>query len=69
MTDREKEGFRDVCAVAALTGMLAHSRNGTGYHPRDEDNHLHWHDAIAKEAFELADAMVRAREATNEPRR
>lgn len=43
-------------AKAALNGMLAHSRNGHGYHPRDPK--MHWHDAIAEEAIEIADAVI-----------
>lgn len=43
-------------AKTALNGMLAHSRNGHGYHPRDPK--MHWHDAIAEEAIEIADAVI-----------
>ena len=49
----------DQFAAAALQGMLAHSRNGHGYRPRNPD--MHWHDAIAAEAYELAFAMMAAR--------
>lgn len=52
--------LRQYYAAKALHGMLAHP---TRYQPRDCDKHLHWHDAIAKEAHELADAMIRAGEA------
>lgn len=41
-------------AIAAVQGMLAHP---TRYQPREEDAHLHWHDAITKEAVEIAEAM------------
>lgn len=50
--------LRDRIALEALGGMLAHS---TRYKPREIDRALHWHDAIAKEAYELADAMLAAR--------
>ena len=59
---QELRHFHDEAALHALEGMLAHARHGHGYRPRLEDAHLHWHDAIAKEAFELADAMTRERE-------
>ena len=43
-------------AAAAMKGMLAHPRR---YKPRpcDPEN---WHDALAKEAKEIAAAMIRA---------
>ena len=41
---------------AALNGMLAHSRNGHGYHPKDP--HMNWHDAIAEESIEIADSVI-----------
>jgi len=50
---------RDWFAGRALQGMLAHS---TRYKPRPVDAGRHWHDAIAREAYELADAMLAARE-------
>lgn len=45
----------DAAAMAALTGMLAHPKR---YKPRVEDSELHWHRAIAIEAYEIAVAMV-----------
>lgn len=39
-----------------MQGMLAHSRR---YGPRAEDKDLHWHDAMAREAFDLAEAVRR----------
>ena len=42
-------------AAVALLGMLSHP---TRYRPRDEDKFRHWHDAIAKEAFDIAEAMA-----------
>jgi hypothetical protein len=47
---------RDNMAGLALRGMLAHP---TRYKPRvgAPEN---WHDAIAQEAYEIADAMLRA---------
>jgi len=45
----------DIFAAMALNGMLAHS---TRYKPRPGDP-SHWHDAIAKEAYEIAHAMLR----------
>ena len=64
--NNKRKMFRDKVAIEALNGMLAHARHGHGYHPRLEDAHLHWHDAIAKEAYEIADAMLSAREASDE---
>jgi hypothetical protein len=54
--------LRDCLAGEALNGMLAHARHGHGYRPRPEDAHLGWHGAISKEAYEIADAMLKARE-------
>lgn len=48
--------LRDYFAVQALQGMLAHS---TRY--RSRYSHLHWHDAISQEAYEIADSMLQAR--------
>lgn len=50
--------LRDRIALEALGGMLAHQRR---YKPREVDCDLYWHQAIAKEAYELADAMLAAR--------
>jgi hypothetical protein len=50
--------LRDAAALAALQGMLAHS---TRYRQRPEDSHLHWHAAILREAFQIADAFIAAR--------
>lgn len=47
--------LRKYYAAKAMQGMLAH---GTCYHPREQDSHLHWHQALVKEAFEIADAMI-----------
>ena len=55
--------FRDRVAIEALGGMLAHS---TRYKPREIDSDLYWHQAIAKEAYELADAMIATRSETKE---
>ena len=52
--------LRDWFAGQALAGMLAHSRSGRGYQPRDPN--MPWHDAIAEEAHQLADAMLKARQ-------
>jgi hypothetical protein len=52
--------LRDWFAGQALQGMLAHSRNGHGYRPRDPNEE--WHRAIADEAYELANMMLRARQ-------
>lgn len=49
--------LRDNFAASALTGMLAHTKR---YMQRDGDPE-NWHDAIAKEAYEIADAMIRVR--------
>ncbi len=57
--------LRDRIAYHALEGMLAHARghhgDRHGYLPRMQDKGLHWHEAIAKEAYEIADAMMRER--------
>ena len=50
---------REYIATAALQGMLAHS---TRYRPRPGAPE-NWHDAIAQEAVQLADAMLKALEA------
>lgn len=56
MIDKDKETKRDLFAFAALQGMLAHP---TRYRPR-AGAPSNWHDAIAQEAYEIADAMERA---------
>ena len=56
MYDEDEKHMRDLIAMLALNGMLAHS---TRYQPRDKQQH--WHDAIAAEAYQLADAMLRRR--------
>lgn len=56
MTGINWEQRRYELAKAALNGMLAHSRNGHGYQPRDPQ--MDWHDAIAEEAIEIADAVI-----------
>lgn len=50
--------LRDAAALRALQGMLAHS---TRYRPRPGTPE-NWHDAIAQEAFQIADAFIVARE-------
>ena len=52
----EEFSVRDRFAAVALSGMLAHS---TRYKPREEGADWHW--SIAKEAYELADAMMERR--------
>ena len=47
--------LRDFFAGCALEGMLAHS---TRYQPI---HGLPWHEEIAVEAYEIADAMLKAR--------
>jgi hypothetical protein len=56
MAENEKS-LRDEIAIEALNGMLAHS---TRYKPR-EGAYVDWHYSIAKEAYELADAMLKVR--------
>ena len=46
---------REMYAAFAMQGMLAHA---TRYRPPGNYKG-HWHDFLAKEAFEIADAMVR----------
>ena len=58
VTETETERFRKNVAAMALQGMLAHSRNGHGYQPRNPDQD--WHQAIAEEAVELADCLMKA---------
>lgn len=58
MSDTE---LRDKIAIAALTGMLAHS---TRYRPRPGAP-VDWHQAIAEEAYEIADAMISERSKDN----
>ena len=53
--------LRDWFAGQALQGMLAHA---TRYRPRPEAP-ANWHDAIAEEAYEIADAMLAAQEAAD----
>lgn len=50
------EETRDEFATSALNGMLAHPKRYQSRTPGEN-----WHDAIAKEAYEIADAMMRAR--------
>ena len=58
MYDNEFDNeLRDKIAIAALTGMLAHS---TRYRPRPGAP-ADWHQAIAEEAYEIADAMISER--------
>lgn len=56
-----QKGFtkREEYAKSALQGMLAHP---TRYQIPDRFIPSTWHDAIAREAFELADAMIKAGE-------
>lgn len=56
-TDFAAKRRRDENARAAMQGMLA---NSTRYKPRPGDP-SNWHDALAKEAFEIAEAMERRR--------
>lgn len=50
--------LRDYFAAKAMQGMLAHA---TRYRPRQQDKLLHWHAAMSKEAYEVADAMLAER--------
>lgn len=50
--------LRDYFAGQALNGMLAHA---TRYKPPPSDTMMTWHQAIAKEAHEIADAMLAQR--------
>jgi len=58
--DKEKT-LRDEIAILALNGMLAHS---TRYKHREGEG-VNWHFSIAKEAYEIADAMLKVRNYTN----
>ena len=49
--------LRDYAAIEALACMLAHA---TRYRPRD--GRKDWHSAISEEAYQLADAMIAARD-------
>jgi hypothetical protein len=50
--------LRDWFAGQALNGMLSHQRR---YVPRSGAS-VNWHEAIAEEAYEIADAMLAKRE-------
>lgn len=54
VTDGINKRFYAACA--AMQGMLAHS---TRYKPYKEDEHLHWHTALTKEAFHIADELLK----------
>ena len=54
--DIDWEQRRYEFAKTALNGMLAHS---TRYRPRECDNGLHWHEAISREAIEIANEMIK----------
>lgn len=53
---------REHFAAMAMQGMLAHA---TRYRPRSQDQHMHWHSAMAKEATEIADATLAELECTS----
>jgi len=53
--------LRDYFAGQALMGMLAHA---TRYRPR-HGAPPNWHDAISQEAYQIADAMLVARETSH----
>lgn len=53
---------RDAIAVLAMQGMLAHARPYKAIGP------MHWHDCLAKEAYQIATAMLRARDADQKAR-
>lgn len=52
--------LRDYFAAKAMQGMLAHA---TRYRPRPGAS-SNWHEAMSEEAYEIADAMLRAKEST-----
>jgi hypothetical protein len=56
--DRFMSDLRDRISMCVVSGMLAHP---TRYHPRPNAPE-NWHDAISQEAYEIADAMIAARE-------
>lgn len=49
--------LRDYFASKAMRGMLAHA---TRYRPRPGAS-SNWHEAMSEEAYEIADAMLKAR--------
>ncbi len=53
----EEERDRDLIACLAMQGMLAHS---TRYKPPATFKG-HWHSFLATEAYEIAEAMMKAR--------
>ena len=57
-SNKFQEGMskRFYAACAAMQGMLAHS---TRYHCMTEDSHLTWKQGMIKEAYELADELLR----------
>lgn len=50
----QKDSITEHYAIAAMNGMLAHRKR---YRPRPEDAGLKWHYAMAREAFDIAEAM------------
>ena len=53
----DKRVHRDLFAALAMQGMLAHS---TRYKSHTQAPRT-WHDALADEAYSIADAMLKAR--------
>lgn len=60
---------RDTFAIAALQGMLAHSRGNPPHGYRAKDGTTPWQAAIAQEAYEIANYMLLAREFVTDVRR
>jgi hypothetical protein len=56
---------RDVFAAFALQGMLAHATRYKPAHYTNVTEQPHWHEAIAEEAFNIADAMMAERAKRN----
>jgi len=52
----ELSALREDLASKAMQGMLSHNKR---YKPREQDSGLLWHDALAKESVDIADAMIR----------
>jgi hypothetical protein len=61
MSESERKSHRDLVAVFAMQGMLAH---GTRYKISLTMKNLNitWHEALARESYEIADAMLEARD-------
>jgi hypothetical protein len=63
MRDPQGMTLRDYFAAKAVVGLLTMADEWRSYFRRDGDGTT-WKDEAAKAAYEVADAMLRAREST-----